>query len=154
MNTSDTQIQLVRIREDNYPLFDDMLFWREHGFERSAGQGTVAEAVRSALSNPNLFLFAAEAEGRYVGWISLVYIPKVSKWRGHGHIYVDELRVSPEFRRKGIARMLMQKADELKLQQNAAGIRLYVNTENPGAQKLYESCGYEANGQAICMEKC
>jgi len=147
------EIRIVRIREDNYPLFDDMLFWREHDCEHKTGQGTITDAVRAELKNPNLFLYAAEVDSRYVGWISLVYIPKVSKWRGHGHIYVDELWVAPAYRRRGIARMLMQKADETRLQQNAVGIRLYVNTENPGARKLYDDCGFIPDGQACFMEK-
>ena len=104
--------QIVPVSEDNYPLFDDMLFWREHGYERPAGQGTVTETVRKELENSNLRLFAAASDGRYVGWISLVYIPKVSKWRGHGHVYVDELWVAPQYRRQGVAAALMEQADE------------------------------------------
>lgn len=145
--------QIVPVSEDNYPLFDDMLFWREHGHERPAGQGTVTETVRKELENSNLRLFAAASDGRYVGWISLVYIPKVSKWRGRGHVYVDELWVAPQYRRQGVAAALMEKADELRSQFNAVGIRLYVNVENPGARRLYESCGFREDGQAHFMEK-
>lgn len=146
-------INIVRIGVDNYPLFDDMLFWREHGAERPRGTGTLPAAVEQELRNPNLCLFAAEMEGRFVGWISLVYIPKVGKWQGHGHVYVDELWVAPEFRRRGVGAALMAKADEMKAKWNAAGIRLYVNAGNPGAKRLYEACGFSADGQAIFMEK-
>lgn len=51
---------------------------------------------------------------RYVGWISLIYMPKAGKWNGHGHIYVDELWIEPSFRGQGLAKALMRKADELK----------------------------------------
>ena len=146
-------MKIERVTAENFPLFDDMLFWREHGHERQAGKGILPEDVKKELANSNLYLFAAEAEGRFVGWISLVYIPKVSKWRGHGHVYVDELWVAPEYRRQGIAAALMGKADELKGNLNAVGIRLYVNTENPGAQRLYQCCGYTEDGRAIFMEK-
>lgn len=40
----------------------------------------------------------------------------------------------------------MQKADELKAELAAVGIRLYVNAQNPAARKLYENCGYKENG--------
>ena len=46
-----------------------------------------------------------------------------------------------------------KKADELKDELNATGIRLYVNVNNPIAQKLYEACGYVEDGRAIFMEK-
>ena len=146
-------MKIEQVTVENYPMFDDLLYWREHGAEREAGQGTVTEDVRQELQNPDLYLFAAASDGRYVGWISLVYIPKVSKWRGHGHVYVDELWVAPQYRRQGVAAALTEKADELRSQFNAVGIRLYVNVENPGARRLYESCGFREDGQAHFMEK-
>lgn len=47
----------------------------------------------------------------------------------------------------------MKKAEEQMAKQNAAGCRLYVNQNNPTAKKLYKSCGYKEQGQAIFMEK-
>ena len=145
--------RIIRIDADNYPLFDDMVFWRENGFERAPVPAPVSAQMKKALENPNLYVYAAEAENRYVGWISLVYIPKIGKWQGRGHVYVDELWVAPEFRGRGIAKALMKKADELKTQLNAAGIRLYVNADNPAAMALYEKCGYQEDGQAYFMGK-
>lgn len=144
---------IQKINENNYSLFDDMIFWRENGFERSPLQTPISEQIKKELANPNLYIYAVMAGGRYVGWISLIYMPKVGKWKGQGHIYVDELWVEPNFRGRGLAKALMQKADELKNQLNATGIRLYVNVNNPAAQKLYESCGYGEDGQAYFMEK-
>ena len=145
--------KIERIKEDNYSRFDAMLFWREHGSECKPLSYSVDLAVKEELKNPNLYVYAIEDEGRYVGWISLVYIPKVSKWKGHGHIYVDELWVAPSYRKRGLAKALMKKADELKEELEAVGIRLYVNVNNPEAIKLYESCAYEQEGQAFFMEK-
>lgn len=96
-------------------------------------------------------MYAAEADARFVGWISLVYIPKVS--RTLGHVYVDELWVAPGYRRRGIAQQLLQQADRLRADLQATGIRLYVNTQNPAAKALYEKCDYVADGQADWMEK-
>ena len=147
------EFRIVRVGGKNYSLFEDMVFWRENGFEREALYTPVSEQIVKELKNPNLYLYAAMVDNRYVGWISLVYIPKVGKWKGHGHIYIDELWVEPTFRRQGLAKELMKKADELKEELKAAGIRLYVNINNPIAEMLYESCGYSEDGQAIFMEK-
>jgi len=131
-----------------------MVFWRENGFERESAQTTVTEQMKKELENPNLYVYAVMVEKRYVGWISLIYIPKIgSRWNGHGHIYVDELWVEPNFRGKGLAKALMKKADELIKELDAVGIRLYVNLNNPTAKKLYEGCGYLEDGQAYFMEK-
>lgn len=144
---------IERINSQNYPLFEDMVFWRENGSERKPLHRPVAEQIKKELENPNLYIYAVMVDNRYVGWISLVYIPKVGKWNGHGHIYVDELWIEPSFRGQGLAKALMRKADELKIRLEATGIRLYVNIYNPTAKKLYEHCGYLEDGQAYFMEK-
>lgn len=142
-----------KIEAGNYPQFEDMIFWRQNGFERAPSHGPVSKQILQELANPNLYLYALRVKERYAGWISLVYIPKVGKWNGQGHVYVDELWVAEEYRGKGYGKALMQKADDLKEELNARGIRLYVNVNNPSAQKLYERCGYHADGQAYFMEK-
>lgn len=144
---------IEKIDENNHSLFDDMVFWRENGFEREPSQEPVSEQIKKELLNPDLYVYAVKVDGRYVGWISCVYIAKVGKWKGHGHIYVDELWVEPSFRGNGFAKALLKKADELKDKLGATGIRLYVNVNNPVAQNLYEACGYVEDGRAIFMEK-
>ncbi|MBE6816070.1 MAG: GNAT family N-acetyltransferase [Ruminococcaceae bacterium] len=144
---------IEKIDENNHSLFDDMVFWRENGYEREPSQEPVSEQIKKELLNPDLYVYAVKVDGRYVGWISCVYIAKVGKWKGHGHIYVDELWVEPSFRGNGFAKALLKKADELKDKFNATGIRLYVNVNNPVAQNLYETCGYVEDGRAIFMEK-
>ena len=47
----------------------------------------------------------------------------------------------------------LKKVDELKIELQATGIRLYVNVNNPAARQLYETCGYREDGQAYFMEK-
>ena len=145
--------RIEKIDESNNSLFEDMIFWRENGFERKPVNTPVSEAIKNESLNPNLYVYAANVSERYVGWISLIYMPKIGKWKGHGHVYVDELWVAPTFRGQGVARALMKKADDLKVELEATGIRLYVNVNNPAAKKLYESCGYQEDGQAYFMEK-
>ena len=140
-------MNVVRVSAENYPLFAEMVE------RRSSGTASGLKEVRAELENPNLYAYAAEEDGRFVGWISLVYIPKISRWRGHGHVYVDELYIEPEYRRRGIARALMAEADALAERLHAVGVRLYVNVENPAAQTLYGRCGYREDGQAYFMEK-
>ena len=97
-----------------------MVFWRENGFEREPSKTPASEQMKKELANPNLHVYAVMVEKRYVGWISLVYIPKVgSRWNGHGHVYVDELWVEPNFRGRGFAKALMKKADDLKIELGA-----------------------------------
>ena len=146
-------MEIVKITEENYAQLEDLVFWRQNGRERAPTAQPPSPAVVQALADPDLALYAAREDGRLVGWISLLYQPKVHKWQGRGHIYVDELWVQPEYRRRGVAKALMQLADQMAASRNAHGVRLYVNVENPGAKALYEGCGYHPSGQAYFMEK-
>ena len=145
---------IERITEENYNKFDDMVFYRENGFQREPSNDPVSKQMTEQLSSPDFCVYAVNVEDRFVGWISITYIPKIgSRWNGKGHIYVDELWVAPDYRNNGFAKALLKKADELKTEYNANGIRLYVNVNNPTAQILYKSYGYVEDGQAIFMEK-
>lgn len=54
----------------------------------------------------------------------------------------------------GIANALMEKADALSKEMNTAGLRLYVNADNPGGISFYKACGYEQKfGSALFMQK-
>lgn len=139
--------EIVRVDENNYSLFSDLLYWRANGWEREPTR----EAAPEELKNPNLHVYCAACEGRFVGWISLVYIPKVSRWK-RGHVYVDELWVQPEYRCRGIGTALMECAAELKEALGAVGVRLYVNTKNHDARRLYQKCGLAGEETAWFME--
>lgn len=144
---------IEKVSVENYTKFDDMIYWRMNGEQRIPSCEAVTPSIKNELSNPNLYLYAVQVESIYVGWISLIYMPKVGRFNGYGHIYVDELWIEPSYRNNGFAKALMKEADRLAVQLKASGIRLYVNTENLTALKLYEKCGYSKKCEAIFMEK-
>ena len=147
---------IVRVDETNYSMFDDMVFCRIHGREKNRSEQaemTDFDAIYETLHHENLYVFAAQLGDRFIGWISAVYIPKVGRTNGKGHLFIDELYVNPVYRRKGIAKSLMEKADILSKEINALGLRLYVNIANDEAISLYEQCGYKQQGEALFMDK-
>lgn len=147
------EYSIEKIGLENYTRFDDMIYWRMNGEQRIPSCEPVNSSIKNELLNPNIYIYAIRVESIYVGWISLIYMPKVGRFNGHGYVYVDELWVEPSYRNNGFAKVLMEKADKISTQLNASGIRLYVNLENPIALKLYKKCGFQKNGEAIFMEK-
>ncbi len=147
-------MDIVRISESNYGSYDNMIYWRVNGTERKPEDlCLVSKEIQAELKNDNVYIYSAILDGKMVGWITLVYIPKVGKFNGRGHIYVDELWVQPSYRGRGISKGLMRKADDLRDRLGATGIRLYVSIDNTAAKACYESCGLEYSGKAYFMEK-
>jgi ribosomal protein S18 acetylase RimI-like enzyme len=59
-----------------------------------------------------------------------------------GTLYVDALAVAPEFRRRGIARTLLEGAEHAAAQAGLGGVTLDTGLHNEPARSLYEAVGY------------
>ncbi len=57
--------------------------------------------------------------------------------------FIQNLAVAPEFRRRGLATLLLQHAEEQALQKGLHACALTVSIENQAAQHLYLKNGYE-----------
>jgi len=86
--------------------------------------------------------WVAQAGGRVVG--CLLVLPEWSDWRNGTVLWIHSVYVLPEFRRRGVFRLLyghlkrmVQADDSLK------GLRLYVDTSNRAARRTYEAMGMD-----------
>jgi ribosomal protein S18 acetylase RimI-like enzyme len=59
---------------------------------------------------------------------------------------VRGLAVAPEFQRRGLGRMLVDRAIEVATTRGARRMTLRVLGTNGGARRLYEACGFEVEG--------
>jgi len=150
------EFSITRVNRDTVQLFDDMVFQRINERERSDNERKEMHdfnPIYEALDNENLYVFAAQVKDKFVGWISIVYIPKISRTNEKGHLFIDELWVNPAFRKQGIANALMEQAEALS-KEKALGLRLYVDPTNEEAVSLYKKFKYDFKfGTARFMEK-
>ncbi len=150
-------VEIVRVTRTNYHLFEDMVYWRMKGVELTESEKAAHRKIDSAeklkeLEHPGFYSYGGLSDGRFVGWISMMYTPKIGpRWK-QGMLYVDEIWVAPQYRHKGIAKRLMQKAFECQKETGAVEVRLYVGTGNTAALRLYKSCGLHEEGPAIYMK--
>ncbi len=151
-------ITIERITRQNYNLFDDTVKWRMTGVEptaadREANKGNDFSSVFEDLEHPGFHCYGALSDGRFVGWISLMYTPKASRRRwNRGVLYVDERWTASKFRRQGVASQLMQKAFDCQRETGAVEVRVYVGADHAGAQALYRKCGLMDSGIALYMK--
>ena len=145
---------IEKISKDNYGMFEDLTFIRKNGREKTAEELVLpreyGETLKT-LANENLYIFAAKVNGKYAGYVSAVYIPKVGSPKTPGHFFIDELWTQPNFRQAGIAFALMSRAEEASRAAGAIGMRVYTGSENIAARALYEKCGYKNLGCDACF---
>ena len=86
------------------------------------------------------FYLLAERRGQPVG--QLLVTSEWSDWRNAYFWWIQSVYVVPEHRRRGVYRALEQQVrDQARLRGNVCGIRLYVDRQNHGAQKVYSRLG-------------
>jgi [ribosomal protein S18]-alanine N-acetyltransferase len=99
-----------------------------------------AEAMASQLENPNTCYLIAEEDGALVGYAGLM-AP-----RGAETAEVHTVTVTEDHRRRGIGRRMLVALLEEAAARGASEVFLEVRVDNPAAQDLYRSLGFETIG--------
>jgi ribosomal-protein-alanine acetyltransferase len=99
-----------------------------------------AEAIASQLENPNTHYLVAEQDGEVVAYAGLLAPPGLETAEVH------TVTVTEALRRRGIGRRMVVALLEEAAARGAAEVFLEVRVDNPAAQDLYRSLGFEAIG--------
>ncbi len=84
--------------------------------------------------------FLAADDGEVVGQAMITY--EWSDWRNGNIWWLQSVYVRPEFRKKGVFRLLFRHIQDLaKRQPEVWGLRLYMHSANDQARVAYESLG-------------
>ena len=144
-------ITIVRVVRDNYCRFQRLVHWRVTGERHPASLPAPGEAELSFAQREGFWVWAAEIDGEFVGWLNCVFIPKPDQ--RVGLLYVDELWTAPEFRRRGVAEALMEKAVDLARELPAWKVRLYVGRDNPAARSFYRQMGFTEDDECMFCQR-
>jgi len=147
-------VKTCRVTRENYTQFREMLKQRvseTHPAARPLGADEHSFFARyGVLDGDTFWVFAAEHEGRFCGWISAALIPKPDARLGT--IYIDELWVCQEYRRQQVATQLVGKVLETAGQMGIWRVRLNVSVSNQPARELYRSIGFRESDTCIFCE--
>jgi len=97
------------------------------------------DAFETELANRDARCWVAEEQGRVVG--ALVF------WRVLDEAHLATISIHPAFRRRGIARQLLQTAMAAAYAEGACIYHLEVRAGNQAAQKLYLEFGFKIVGR-------
>ncbi len=125
----------------------------------SAGIAYSSEEFRSLLNSPRTIGVVAEDEESLAGFAMV----QLGHGRGAPTGYVVTIDVAPEFRRRGVGRLLMKRVESEMESAGASRLRLEVAVNNAAAQSFYGGLGFRPTGRirgyypgnldAISMEK-
>lgn len=100
------------------------------------GEAYERETFRYLLSNPQTIARQIRSEESEM----TAFVIGVVEPDGTGHI--TTIGVAPEYRRRGLARLLMHEIERSFTARNVRTVRLEVRVGNLAAQHLYEQLGY------------
>lgn len=92
--------------------------------------------------------FLADYEGSSIGQVMITY--EWSDWRNGWIWWIQSVYVEPDFRGKGIFKMLFNHVESLALAQlDVVLIRLYVEIHNLPAKEVYQKVGMQHAGYEV-----
>jgi GNAT superfamily N-acetyltransferase len=134
-NSQDAEVILALIRE--LAIYEKA----EHEVLTSAAE------IRETLfgENSKASALIAEADGQVVAYA--VYFYNYSTWLGKNGIYLEDIYVTPDYRRQGIGRALLQHVAALGVDENCGRVEWAVLDWNTPAIEFYESLGAQAQDE-------
>lgn len=110
--------------------------------DKNLSYDIIENGVKAVFKDPNKgFYVVAENDTKQIlGCLMITF--EWSDWRNAWFWWIQSVYVAPEYRRHGVYRKLYEFIEEkARSESNICGFRLYVDTNNKVAQKVYEKLG-------------
>jgi GNAT superfamily N-acetyltransferase len=116
--------------------------WRKPATQYEAYLAEQAKGVRWAR--------VARVEGRLAGYLTILWSSPYKAFRQAGVPEISDLNVLPEFRRRGVARRLMDEAEaQIATRSATAGLGVGLYPDYGPAQQMYVLRGYVPDGRGL-----
>jgi ribosomal protein S18 acetylase RimI-like enzyme len=119
-------------------LFNQYRIFYQQPSDPARAEAFVAEQLQRAVTR--FFIARDNAQNAALGFVHL--IPSLGTLAMRPIWYLEDLFVIPAARRRGIARALMLRAEQLARETGAERLTLSTAHDNHTAQALYRSLGY------------
>ena len=107
---------------------------------KALDESTLAVGVRAVFKSPdNGFYLVAEIGETVVGSLLITY--EWSDWRSSDFWWIQSVFVDADYRRRGVYTAMHNQIIRMATEDEACGVRLYVEKTNLTAQKTYARLG-------------
>ncbi len=118
---------------------------------KTLDKSTISHGVEEVLHNPNLgWYYLAEIDRHNAG--QLMITREWSDWRNGYFWWIQSVFVHKTHREKGVYNSLHKHVVARAKKMGVVGLRLYVDSKNKSAQKVYERLGVK-NSHYLFYEK-
>lgn len=120
------------------PLYDAYRQFYQQPADLAAARAFIGDRIRRGQST--VFLALEDDDSRALGFTQLY--PAFCSVAAKPYFVLYDLYVVPDARRRGVARLLMERAQEYATRTGAFRLELQTARTNHAAQALYESLGW------------
>jgi len=138
-NKTNRMIEITRLDETNLNLLD--------GVDPELFDGGVSlQLMKEVVKDRGHIMLLATKEGSVIGQVLGNVHKHVDK---HTELYIDDLAVSGNYLRQGVASLLMREIIKIGRQKDCKQVWIVTEPDNEPANKLYESLGLNKNSAYI-----
>lgn len=142
MNTTASRCRIRPAREQDLSALSDLLdclFAIEEDFQPDRIKQR--KGLTALLNRPDAIIFVAEVKGQTVGMISCQTL--ISTAEGGEVGLVEDVVISPAFRKQGIGQALVDAVVEWAKQRRLKRLQLLADSENAPALTFYRQLGWQ-----------
>ncbi len=136
----------VRIRTLTIDDYDELLaLWRDANLPFRPNGRDSRSSIKDQMGHGPEFFLGAFQDDRLVGSVVATFDERKG--------WINRLAVAPRARRKGVARVLVQRAELALRTRGAEVIAALVERENSPSLALFQECGYHVHHDIVYLSK-
>jgi ribosomal protein S18 acetylase RimI-like enzyme len=145
------QISVRNATDKDIPVILDLLYKLGRPKAKNDSEMEVFEKqIKQYISNSDKQILVAELDSKIIGMISLMFISRLN--RDKLELYIPELIVSEENRRKGFGNKLIEQCIKIAKEKKCYRIRLESGNQRIETHRFYKILGFTQHALSFTLD--